>query len=365
LSEFELRTHALDARLLGRVLDDFPLCVAVTDLVGTVLFVNREAERMLGYSASEVVGGSIAKLRASGRHESAMLEVKRVLETGRWAGEIRARHKDGRDFPAQVVWSKVTALDDRSRTVALVAVFRNLLPDRQREARLRRETRIQSIGEIAGRIAHEFNNVLGGMVSAADFALSDGSPARLRRALEQCLAGAERVTRVAHLLRLLAFEGHPAATPIDLDQLLDHLLAGLAERAAAQQVEIVREFAPAPPVVAEVGLLEQAVNAILQNAVEAMPAGGRLAVSLARLHGDALITIEDTGPGIPPEHQERIFDLFFTTKPSALGADVGLHGLGAGLARLIIERLGGQITLTSRPERGTVFAILLPGAPGK
>jgi len=351
------------ADLARRVLDDFPLPVAVTDTAGTVLLFNHEAERALGFTANEIVGASIARLRASGRRESAMLEVEETLRSGRWSGEIRARHKDGRVFPAQVAWSVVRSAGDPGQVDALVVVIRDLSPERRRETRLMRAARERSIGQMAGRIAHEFNNLLGGIVSAADFAISDGSVPRMRRALEQCLAAAERATRVTHLLRLLAFETHPPAARIEVDHLLDHLLRGIGRRAEEQGVEIVREWEPAPAIVAPVGLIEQAINAVLQNALEAMPDGGRLTIGLAPLHGDAVITVEDTGPGIPREMQSRIFEPFFSTKDNDLGADVGVVGLGLALAHRVLEDLDGQITLTSRPGRGTVFVLVLPGAP--
>jgi len=351
-----------EARLAAAVLRDFPLCVVVTDAAGTVLFLNRAGERLLGYSADEVTGASIAQLRASGRHQSAMLEVEETLKSGFWAGEIRARHKDGEVFPALVAWSVVRAEDDPERVAALVVVFRDLTPERRREERLVREARERTTGRMAGRIAHEFNNLFAGMISAADFALSEGATPRLRRALAQCLAGAERGSRVTHLLRMLAFEAHPAATGIELEHLLDHLLRALAGRAADQQVEVVRHLTPAPPVVAEVGLLEQAIDAMLLNALEAMPGGGRLTVGLATRDADALVTISDTGPGIPPELEERIFEPFFTTKESQLGEDVGLTGLGLALTRRIIEDLGGRIELSSPPGQGATFALVLPGA---
>ena len=346
----------------ARVLQDFPLCVVVTDTAGRVLFFNRAGERLLGYSAEEVVGGSVARLRASGRHQSAMLEIGKALSSGSWAGEIRARHKNGQVFPAQVVWSPIRERDDPGRVAGLVVAFRDLTPERQREARLLREARERTTGKMAGRIAHEFNNLFAGMISAADFALSAGTQPRLRRALKQCLASAERGARVTHLLRMLAFEAHPAAKPIELHHLLDHLLGALAERAARQRVEIVRRLEPAPPVVAEVGLIEQAIEAILLNALEAMPEGGRLTVGLAERDRHALITVQDTGRGVPPELEEQIFEAFFTTKTGQLGEDVGMAGLGLALARRIIEDLGGRIELKSRPGEGATFTLVLPGA---
>jgi len=348
--------------LAPRVLQDFPLPLAVTDTAGTVLLFNRAGERLLGYSAADVVGGSVAQLRASGRHRSAALEIEEVLKTGFWAGEIRARHKDGDVFPAQVAWSAVHGTDAPDRVVALVVVFRDLTPERRREARLLRETRERTTGKMAGRVAHEFNNLFAGMIGAADLALSAATLPRLRRALEQCLAGAERGARVTHLFRMLAFEAHPDAAPVELASLLDHLLRGLADRAAERRVEVVRHVGQAPPVVAAIGLLEQAIRAILLNALEAMPDGGRLTVTLAARGDDALIAIEDTGTGVPPELEERIFEPFFTTKPSDLGEDVGLVGLGLALTRRIIEDLGGRIELTSRPGEGATFALVLPGA---
>lgn len=354
---------SLDAGRLAAALRDLPLCVVLADATGRVLFLNREAERTLGLAAEEFVGPSTDQVpgKAGGRLPVPLQE---ALTSGRWTGEMPLRRRTGEVFAAQVTWSVVQpTTGDAGGEVLLVGVIRDLTADRRREESRLRQARERSIGQMAGRVAHEFNNLLGAIMAAADFALSEGTPARMRRALGECLSAAERGSRVTHLMRLLAFEARPKAMAIELAHLLDHLLGALERRAENQGIQVVRDFASAPPVLAAVGLLEQAIDAILQNAVEAMPQGGRLVVGLARLHSDALVTIEDTGPGIPPELQERVFEPFFTTKAGDLGADVGMVGLGLALSRRIVEDLGGQIAVTSRPGRGTVVALVLPGAP--
>jgi signal transduction histidine kinase len=146
--------------------------------------------------------------------------------------------------------------------------------------------------------------------------------------------------------------------PVELQPLIENTLSFLAEKFQRRGVTVERRFEPVATILGDSEKLQQLLLNLFLNAVDAMPQGGTLGVSLAgRAEGGVEIRVADSGTGIPRDHLPRIFEPFYSTKPAGQGS-----GLGLVVARGIVRDHAGEIDVTSEPGVGTEFSILLPGA---
>ncbi len=228
---------------------------------------------------------------------------------------------------------------------------------RSAQSRLIEAERLAAIGELSAAVAHGIRNPVAGIKAAAQFAgleLPAGHP--LRENISDIIGEADRLeARIRTLLDFAKpFEPHPDRCRVE--QIVSDALASLKPQLNAQGIAVATDLDPdLPEVELDYAQIEQVLLALVSNAVEAMPNGGELLVS-ARLcadPGQVSIDVADTGPGIPPEQLARVFKLFFTTKSSGTG-------FGLAVAKKIVERHAGTISVQSQVGRGTRFTIALP-----
>jgi signal transduction histidine kinase len=156
------------------------------------------------------------------------------------------------------------------------------------------------------------------------------------------------------LLNMARPSARRARVPVVLSALLDGTLAFLTERLTRRRVEVVRDYAETPSIHADAEALQQVFLNLVMNAIDAMPQGGQLRVSVAPIDGGAEVRVTDTGSGMPAEARDRIFDPFFTTKEAGQG-----HGLGLAVAQGIAHDHGGEIELVRTGPAGTEFRVTL------
>ena len=353
---------------LSAIIENTPnVAVQGYDADGRVLFWNRASERQFGYSAAEAVGRTLDQLMLSAADAASF----RTLLAGiaadglpRGPNEFSITRRDG---TSSVVLSTTFALPISSGPV-YVCMDIDITERKQVEEQALRNARVESIGRLAGGVAHDFNNILTAILGWGDLAeraLPPGSP--VGRSLVQLRTAAERGAKLTG--QLLAFARKQVVQPKVID--VDAAVAGvldLLRRLIGEDVELVAHFAARPAAIRiDPGQFEQVLVNLAVNARDAMPDGGRLSVSTTVIGpeeaaaggvdaGRAVrILVTDTGEGIPPEVMTRIFDPFFTTK------ELG-HGTGLGLAtcQTIIHHAGGRITAATEPGSGARFTILLP-----
>jgi len=235
---------------------------------------------------------------------------------------------------------------------------------------LRRAKNLESVGLFAGGIAHDFNNLLSvilGLTTVLNRNLGPDSPHK--KTVAQVLSAAERGADLTK--QILAFARQEPSRPetLDLGRVLEEarpLLAGVLTDAVTFITDVSRD---ARPVRVDRGQLERVLLNMVTNARDAMPDGGELRIEIVNRSGDGsaqlpepaytVISITDTGHGMPSDVRERIFDPFFSTKP-------GTRGTGLGLATCygIVSSHGGVIRVDSRPEQGTCFEVWIPSYAG-
>ncbi len=257
--------------------------------------------------------------------------------------------------------------------VRLQAIGRNISERRRLEQDLRQAQKMEAVGKLAGGVAHDFNNLLTSILGFATLA-EDEAPAgsRTREWLAQIRRSGEHAAAVTR--QLLAFGRRQLLHPVvlDLNRTVTDLDAML-RRLIGEDIRLVTELADGLEAVrADVAQIEHVIVNLVVNARDAMPSGGEITISTGSLTaGDpdsallvdlapgrwVTLTVRDTGEGIPQDALAHIFEPFYTTKPPA-------HGAGLGLATVygIVKQSGGDVWVETSPGRGTTFTVFLPVA---
>lgn len=299
---------------------------------------------------------------------------RRVLEaalqkqvTGAYDEEYRIVRPDGslrwihdRAFPIR---------DGDGRVYRVVGIAEDVTERRNTQQALRRSQeqlhqaqKMEATGRLAGGVAHELNNPLSVILGFAQRVKSRLKPGDT---LWEPLEHIERETiRCRELVKdLLTFSRHSASDgdlKTDVGPAIDQALSLVSAQGRIRNIQLLRDLAPGlPPVLADKNKFQQVLINLCNNAIDAMPDGGRLTVRARRESRDGapflVMEVEDTGVGIPPEARSRIFEPFYTTKEVGQGT-----GLGLSLIYEIVKKYGGEVTFDSRVGKGTVFRVSLP-----
>ncbi len=244
-----------------------------------------------------------------------------------------------------------------------IAVFQSLIRDvtqqKNWEGAMLQSEKLTAMGRLAGEIAHEINNPLGGILLYANLIHEDLEPnSQARTNLEKIIKLATRCRIIAKGLLNFGRSSSRTYAPVDLNKTINDMYSLIEDHKILRHVETVFDLDPdLPHLMGDKGQLEQVVLNLMINAGEAMRGQGRLVVTSYFSDEAKTINInfEDTGPGIPPEIQARIFEPFFTTKRPGRGT-----GLGLSITHGIVQRHGGKINVRSLPGKGASFELIFP-----
>ena len=266
---------------------------------------------------------------------------------------LRLRHADGSYRVVECVY--VNRLDDAA-VLGVVCNFRDVTDRKKLEAQLLANDRRISLGTLASGIAHEINNPLAYAMANLELVAERGGEDDL---LVEAQEGLARVAKIVHGLKTFSRTGEERRGPVDVRTVLDSSI-GLAGNELRHRARVVREFAAELPLVqADEAQLGQVFVNLLVNAAQAIQAGdvAQNAVHVRALSRAAqvIVEVQDTGQGIPAEHQEALFDPFFTTRAVGEGA-----GLGLFVCRNIVAAQGGTLSFESTPGQGSLFRVALP-----
>lgn len=350
-------------RLLAAIVESSDDAIASKDLNGIVTSWNRSAERLLGYSAEEMIGQPITLIIPPELHpdETMILGKIRRGEKIDHFETVRVR-KDGERIEVSLTISPVR---DKNRTIIGAAkIIRDITESKKIERALRTTEKLAAAGRLAATVAHEINNPLEAVTNLVFLAKRDLSdPKKVGDYLQ--LASRE-LDRVSHIARqtLGFYRENSQPVTINITQILNDLLFLYETRLQSRKIKVVKQYDKPIEITALAGEIRQAFSNLITNAIDAMPAGGTLLVRATQSHAwnnscqpGVRITILDTGSGIKPQDKNHLFQPFFTTK-----AEVGT-GLGLWITRNIIVKHHGQIRVKSKREpevHGTAFSIFLP-----
>ncbi len=240
-----------------------------------------------------------------------------------------------------------------------VVVWKDVTEEREVTRRLLQAEKMAAVGQLAGGVAHEINNPLGGILAFAQLMLQDERPETDRESLRLIQDAAVRAKRIVE--SLLRFSRRPRDDErgeVDLARLAEDALFLMQSKMKEGQVQVVRELEPAFTI-GNGNQIQQIIVNLLVNAMQAIGKKGRVTVGTgAGQPGRVQLSVSDDGPGVPPEIAGRIFEPFFTTKPEGQGT-----GLGLSICYRIADEHGGTIRQEAAPEGGACFVADFPAAP--
>lgn len=311
---------------------------------------------VVGYLLASNISRPILRLRrmaqavASGDLEQES-GIRRLDEIGDLAAAFDTMADDLQARTAEAEQLYAEAID---RNQQLEEMYQRLQSAQQQ---LVQSEKLASVGQLSAGIVHDVKNPLGVIKGVAEELLEDrvpGSPEH--ESLQVIRDNASRANAIVTDMLTFARQTPPAMIRRDLRETVEGSLRLTNYMLRKGKVELDLQLPPDPVTLTfDSQQLQQVIINLVQNAVQAMPDGGRLRVHLQRDDGVAVIEIEDTGSGIPPEHLARVFDPFFTTKPEGQGT-----GMGLSVSYGIISRHHGTIHVSSKPGEGALFTIRLP-----
>jgi hypothetical protein len=358
--------------LLRQIVDADPSLISVKDADGRYVLINRALAEALRTTPAAAVGQRDADLAAGflpalppGAHDAT------VLRTGRTVVVPQVTVADATGVERYFQLIKVPLRLPGDPDVKVLSVATDITQHKQLEEQLRQAQKLEAIGQLAGGVAHDFNNILTAILGTADLLLADMPPADPKREdAEEIRLAARRAAGLTRQLLAFSRKGTTERQPFDLNDLVRGLEAML-RRLLAANIDI--RFALASglsAVLADPGQIEQVLLNLAVNARDAMPRGGKLTIETADAELDAtyaaahqgvspgryvMLAVSDTGVGMDPVTQARIFQPFFTTKEPGKGTGLGLSTVDA-----IVRQHRGHVWLYSEPGKGTVFKVYLP-----
>ena len=358
------------AALLEKATD----AIFVRDLDGTIRFWNASAERIYGWSAAEAVGRKSAELLQHGPSPVFQEATEAVRARGEWTGELHQVTRDGRDIIVSSRWTLTrdeSGGEGRPGGVAVLVINTDITARKTLESQLQRAQRLESIGVLAGGIAHDLNNVLTPILMASELLLlrvSDPESRSLLAMLQSATErGAELVSQILTFARGTEGERQELYLP-PLFKEVGKLLGQTLPKSITLELDVPQELWR---ISGDATQIHQILTNLCVNSSDAMPHGGTLtlsarnevldAVRAEALHPDArpgafvVLAVRDTGTGIAPEIIDRIFDPFFTTKEIGKGT-----GLGLSTTLGIAKSGGGFVTVQSESGKGALFEVYLP-----
>ena len=329
------------------------------DRLGHITGWNPAAERIFGLTAVEAIGRSLRGMFPERYEQAARLALTGAQPVTSF--DLSAKRQDGGELNLAVTLSGVPGRD--GKIDGLLAIVRDMTSQREFETQMHQSEKLTALGQVAGGIAHDFNNLLQAILGYSQLMTKNmGNAEVVRRGLSvietAATGGAETVRRIQKFARLRPDEPFVS---VEINQVIQDAVAitrpRWEERVAKGGVPLRLELrlTPLPAVMGRPSELNEVITNLILNAIDAMPEGGTLGI-YTRPEGDehVVLTVTDTGAGMPEHVRTRIFDPFFTTKGE------GGTGLGLSVSFSIIQRHSGEMRVESQAGRGTTFTIVLP-----
>ncbi|UCE60219.1 MAG: PAS domain S-box protein [Phycisphaerales bacterium] len=348
----------------------------VHDTNGVFTYVSPSVSEILGYTQSEMLSHIADHLTENPINEAAKEKTELSIQgVQQEPYEVEVVHKDGSIRLLEVVETPLFGPD--GNVAAIEGIAQDITERKQLEEQLRHAQKMQGIGQLAAGVAHEFNNLLVGILGNSELLLSslrDDTLGKYRQSLEDINRCGERAAVLTQQLLSFAQKKSPQVTLFDVNKVVVGARRML-QRLMGERIEMEAVLADKLfPIRADEGEIERVILNLAINARDAMPKGGTLTIRTANVTLDEAdiaghpgarpgphveLTVTDTGCGMSKETVERIFEPFFTTKPVGQGTGLGLSTTFAD-----VTKIGGHIKVDSQLGAGTTFKVYLPQAEG-
>jgi PAS domain S-box-containing protein len=316
------------------------------------VMVSPAAEKLLGAPASNFLGRRVTQMFPAGHplHDTLRLEEEELREI---TSETELTTEEG----TRRIGVTVQEIQGAGERMGALLTLRDLDSLESINTQLQVSERLSALGRITAGVAHEVKNPLNSMrlwLENLKESLPQDTDDAAKQAVNVLDAEIDRLDAVVKRFLDFSRPMDVRLEPTQLAALLQEVLEVAAPQLERSKVQVAQLLPiDVPEVIGDRALLKQAILNLVLNAVEAMPNGGQLQLTLSRRGDTAEITVGDTGRGIPPEHRQKVFQLFFTTRP-------GGSGIGLASTFRIVQLHNGSIDFTSEVGRGTTFRIELP-----
>ncbi len=350
--------------------------VIATDKNGMIARMNPAAEKITGWDFSKArdrnitdIFSTVDRLRGV-KCDSPLEQVIREKKQIDLPTEINLIQKEG--GVVEISGSFAPIYDSSEKIVGSILVFRDITEKNRISEQLHQAQKMDIVGQLAGGVAHDFNNMLSGIMGSAELLSHEaGDNPRLKKYIDLIIESAKRSANLTSQLLAFSRKGKIITTPVNIHELIIAAI-DLLERSIDKKISINTLLSAVSPYTdGDPALLQNAILNLSINARDAMPQGGNLTISTSDVFLDQetinqnsfnaqagsylQIDVSDTGIGIPKETIRKIFDPFFTTKPAGKGTGLGLSGVYG-----TVSDHKGIVTVYSEPGSGTIFKIYLP-----
>jgi len=362
-TEFDiLRAHDF----LRSVLQHSHDMIFVTDVHGFLVSFNKGGEQALGYTQEEIVGRLLKEFAQDSQELLRLLEDSRT-QSSAVGMDFSFLHKEG--YPVYFNLSLIDLKNADGKSIGTVGICHDITRWKKLEENLIRVDRLAEMGRIAAGVAHELNNPLaiiseaagwGAVVAKDAKGLGNEDREELEKVFNDVIEQTRRCRSRTKQVLGFARDSEPTKKEIDIHELLKETVAFLSPELKYKQIDILYQFAEGQLILkSDPKQLEQVFVNLLTNAIYAIKekgeGKGQITLHTSASDTDAEIRVSDTGTGMNEEVRAKIFDLFFTTKPTGKGT-----GLGLPICHNIVKKLGGEMTCDSRLGEGTTFTIRIP-----
>ncbi len=366
----ELSSHRIELHqtrgYLQCILQNSNDMIFATDVDGMIVSFSKGGEKVLGYTWEEVAGYYIETFS-----EDPQLFEKFLADSQEKGSAVRLefpfKHKQGHTVYCDV--SMINLTNTKGQRVGTVGISRDITRWKKLQDELIRIDRLAEIGRVAAGIAHEINNPLAVINEITGWAeetvqeakgLSPEDREELEKAVQQIAEQTRRCRSITHQLLGFVREAASERTEFDVNELLNATIDFVGPELKYAPIEVVRHFSKEPlSMKSDPAMMEQVFVNLLTNAIHAIDEKGRdqgrIEIKTVKRDSEAEISIADNGIGITKENQDKVFNLFFTTKPPGKGT-----GLGLSICQNILKTLNGGLSFHSEPGVGTTFTVRVP-----
>ena len=357
-------------RHLSSAVEQSPVSIVITDSTGAIEYVNPKFTLVSGYTLSEVRGQNPCLLKGDNTSDDEYRRLWELITQGReWRGEFHNRKKNGEYYWESASISPI--IDADGLITHFLAVKEDITERKALEEQIRQAQKLDSIGQLAGGVAHDFNNILAAIMMRLDFLQQNPSfDEETQKSLAELTVAAKRAARLTRQLLIFSRKSILDVKVLDLNEVVANLL-NMLDRLIGEHITVrFDRRAALPAVEADAGMLEQVVMNLAVNARDAMPHGGKMTISIEPVQIDeeqvkgnikkrigqfVCLSVTDTGCGMDEDTIKHIFEPFFTTKEVGKGT-----GLGLATVHGIVTQHKGWVNVESELGKGTTFKVFIP-----